>query len=101
MLTMSRVLSFWSTKLRVDWDLAFSHVRGISIEDNGVLFQNKAGMERDRFVYISDPRSKAWFFNKVEQCVKSSSYDVLISLIISSEWLRLTTLTGTSRQTNK
>ena len=69
MLTMSRVLSFWSTKLRLDWDLPFSRVQGINIEDNGILFQDKAGKDRDRFVYISDPKSKAWFFTQIEQCV--------------------------------
>lgn len=72
MLTMSRVLSFWSTKLRLDWDLPFSHVQGISIEDNGILFQHKGGRDRDRFVYIADSGSKAWFFAKLEQWVKSS-----------------------------
>jgi vacuolar protein sorting-associated protein 13A/C len=71
MLTMSRILSFWSTKLRLDWDLPFSHVQGISIEDTGILFQHKAGIDRDRFVYVADPGSKAWFFAKVEQCVLS------------------------------
>ncbi|KAF8509808.1 vacuolar protein sorting-associated protein 13 [Gautieria morchelliformis] len=71
MLTMSRILSFWSTKLRLEWELAFSRVQGISIEDNGILFQEKGGVDRDRFVYISDPGSKAWFFAKVEQVVKT------------------------------
>ena len=73
MLTMSRVLSLWSTKLRLDWNLSFSHVQGISIEDNGILFQHKAGIDRDRFVYVADSGSKAWFFSKVEQWVESLS----------------------------
>jgi len=70
MLTTSRVLSFWSTKLRLDWELPFSQVQGISIEDNGILFQNKAGKERDRFIYIADSSSKTWFFSQIEQVVK-------------------------------
>ncbi|KAF8591826.1 vacuolar protein sorting-associated protein 13 [Ramaria rubella] len=70
MLTMSRVVSFWSTKLRLDWELPFPHVQGINIEDNGILFQNKAGKEYDRFVYISDSGSKVWFFSQIEQVVK-------------------------------
>ncbi|KAF8516153.1 hypothetical protein BU17DRAFT_51124 [Hysterangium stoloniferum] len=70
MLTTSRVLSFWSTKLRLVWELPFSQVQGVIIEDNGILFRNKAGKERDRFIYITDPSSKTWFFSQIEQVVK-------------------------------
>ncbi|KIJ26913.1 hypothetical protein M422DRAFT_55306 [Sphaerobolus stellatus SS14] len=71
MLTMSRVLSFWSTRLRLDWELSFAQVQGINIEDNGILFQHKAGRERDRFIYIADPSAKVWFFSQIEQVVKA------------------------------
>ena len=67
MLTMSRVLSFWSTRLRVDWELPFSQVQGINIEDSGILFQHKAGRDRDRFVYIANASAKVWFFGEIEQ----------------------------------
>ena len=67
MLTMNRILSFWSTKLRLEWELPFAQVQGITIEDNGILFQHKGGREKDRFVYIADPSTKVWFFGQIQQ----------------------------------
>ncbi|GJJ09687.1 hypothetical protein Clacol_003911 [Clathrus columnatus] len=71
MLTMSKVLSLRSNKLRLDWELPFSQIQGINIEDSGILFQSKSGRDRDRFVCIADSSAKVWFFTQIEQVVKT------------------------------
>jgi len=71
LLTTSRVLSFWSRSLRLVWDLPLKTVKGVSLEDTGIRFANKAGREQDRFVFIQDNSSKLWFYNAVASVVKT------------------------------
>ncbi|KAJ7786305.1 vacuolar protein sorting-associated protein 13 [Mycena metata] len=71
LLTSSRVLSFWSKKLKLDWELPFSQVQGVTVEDTGIRFAHKAGREHDKFVFIQDKSSQSWFFSQVATVVKS------------------------------
>ncbi|KAF8898743.1 hypothetical protein BD779DRAFT_1795358 [Infundibulicybe gibba] len=71
LLTASRVLSFWSKKLRLDWELPFTQVQGVTVEDTGIRFAHKAGKENDKFAFISDKASQSWFFEQVASVVKS------------------------------
>lgn len=71
LLTQSRVLSFWSRKLKLDWELPFSQVQGVTVEDTGIRFSHKAGRELDRFAFIPDKASQSWFFNQVASVVKT------------------------------
>ena len=71
LLTTSRVLSFWSNKLRLDWDLPFSLVQGVTIEDTGIRFAHKSGKDHDKFVFIPDKNSQSWFFGQVAMVVKA------------------------------
>ncbi|KAF7306925.1 hypothetical protein MIND_00485000 [Mycena indigotica] len=71
LLTTSRVLSFWSRKLRLDWELPFSQVQGVSVEDTGIRFAHKSGRESDKFVFIQDKSSSSWFFAQVANVVKT------------------------------
>ncbi|KLO14457.1 hypothetical protein SCHPADRAFT_996578 [Schizopora paradoxa] len=70
LLTTNRVLSFSSRKLRLMWDMPFSTVQGVTIENTGIRFVSKAGKEQDRFVYIQSQSSIEWFFNEVANVVK-------------------------------
>jgi vacuolar protein sorting-associated protein 13A/C len=54
LLTASRVLSFWSKKLRLDWDLPFTQVQGVTAEDTGLRFAHKLGRENDKFIFIPE-----------------------------------------------
>jgi len=71
LLTMSRVLSFWSKKLRLDWELPLTQVQGITVEDTGIRFAHKSGREHDKFVFIPDKASQSWFFERVANVVKA------------------------------
>ncbi|KAK7064233.1 hypothetical protein R3P38DRAFT_3417731, partial [Favolaschia claudopus] len=71
LLTSSRVLSFWSRKLRLEWELPFTQVQGVTVEDTGIRFAHKAGREHDKFVFIQDKSSGSWFFSQVATVVKS------------------------------
>jgi vacuolar protein sorting-associated protein 13A/C len=71
LLTSSRVLSFWSKKLKLDWELPFSQVQGVTVEDTGIRFAHKSGREHDKFVFIQDKSSQSWFFSQVATVVKS------------------------------
>lgn len=71
LLTSSRVLSFWSKKLRLDWDLPFAMVQGVTVEDTGIRFAHKAGKDHDRFVFVPDKSSQSWFFGEVANVVKT------------------------------
>lgn len=70
LLTTSRVLSFWSNKLKLDWDLPFTHVAGVTIEDTGIRFTHKAGKEQDKFVFIPDKSSQSWFYDQISSVVR-------------------------------
>lgn len=71
LLTASRVLSFWSKKLQLDWDLPFTQIQGVTVEDTGIRFAHKAGKENDKFAFIPDKGSQSWFFGQVALVVKS------------------------------
>jgi vacuolar protein sorting-associated protein 13A/C len=71
LLTTERVISFWSNKLRVEWQIPFTHIQGVTVEDTGVRFAHKGGKEHDRFVCIPNKSSQAWFFAQVASVVKS------------------------------
>lgn len=71
LLTASRVLSFWSKKLRLDWELPFTLVQGVTVEDTGIRFAHKAGKELDKFALIPDKTSQSWFFEQVALVVKN------------------------------
>lgn len=71
LITASRVLSFWSKKLRLEWELPFAQLQGVTVEDTGIRFAHKAGKENDKFVFIPDRASQSWFFNQVASVVKS------------------------------
>jgi len=71
LLTASRVLSFWSKKLRLDWDLPFTQVQGVTVEDTGIRFGHKNGRDQDQFALIPDKASQSWFFGQVASVVKA------------------------------
>jgi len=71
LLTLSRILSFWSKSLRLDWELPFAVVQGVTVEDTGIRFAHKAGKEHDKFVFIPDKSSQSWFFSRVGSVVKT------------------------------
>lgn len=71
LLTSTRVLSFWSKKLRLDWDLPLAMVQGIAVEDTGIRFTHKSGKDHDKFVFIPDKTSQAWFFGQIASVVKA------------------------------
>lgn len=71
LLTASGVLSFWSNQLRTDWELPFTLVQGVTVEDTGLRFAHKAGKEHDKFIYIPDKNSQTWFFSQIASVVKA------------------------------
>jgi vacuolar protein sorting-associated protein 13A/C len=71
LLTASRILSFWSRTLRLDWELPFTQIQGVTVEDTGIRFGHKAGRENDKFAFIPDKSSQSWFFGQVASVVKS------------------------------
>ncbi|KAH7345058.1 hypothetical protein B0J17DRAFT_763771 [Rhizoctonia solani] len=73
MLTTSRVMVFSVNKLRLEWELPFSYLQGVTIEDTGIRFTSKSGHEHDRFVAIPKSSPKKWFFHEIEKVVKNYS----------------------------
>ncbi|KAI0068196.1 hypothetical protein BV25DRAFT_1793389 [Artomyces pyxidatus] len=71
LLTATRVLSFWTKTLRLEWELPFTVIQGVTIEDKGIRFANKAGKEHDKFVLIPDKSSQSWFFGQIASVVKT------------------------------
>jgi vacuolar protein sorting-associated protein 13A/C len=64
------VLSFYSKRLRLDWELPFNQIQGVTAEDNGIRFAHRLGRENDKFTIIPDKASQTWFFNQVAAVVK-------------------------------
>ncbi|KAH9944371.1 vacuolar protein sorting-associated protein 13 [Epithele typhae] len=71
LLTTTKIISFWSNKLKLEWELPFTQVQGVTIEDAGIKFAHKAGRQNDRFVHIPDKPSQTWFFGQVASVVKA------------------------------
>lgn len=71
LLTSTRILSFWSKKLRLDWNVPLAMVQGIAVEDTGIRFTHKSGKDNDKFVFIPDKTSQAWFFSQIAAVVKA------------------------------
>lgn len=71
LLTTTKVLSFWSNRLRLEWELPFTQVQGVTIEDTGIKFAHKAGKQHDKFIHIPDKSSQGWFFQQVASVVKA------------------------------
>ena len=71
LLTTTKVLSFWSNKLKLEWELPFTSVQGVTVEDTGIRFSHKAGKDHDKFVHIPDKSSQSWFFSQVATVVKA------------------------------
>jgi len=70
LLTTSHIISFFSVKLRLDWSLKLSQLGGATSEDTGITFSDRAGPSYNRFMYIQDQETRAWFFGQVEKVVK-------------------------------
>jgi len=70
LLTTTRVLAFWSTKLRLKWDLPYTHIERVSVSDGGIFFADKAGSQYGQDVPIPDSSSRQWFFHEVEKVIK-------------------------------
>lgn len=64
------------TKLRVEWDMPFNRLQGVTVEDTGIRFSNKGGREYDHFVLVPK-ESKMWFFKEIEKYVVLSLIKVL------------------------
>ncbi|KAG2023495.1 hypothetical protein CC2G_001143 [Coprinopsis cinerea AmutBmut pab1-1] len=71
LLTQSKVLSFYSRKLRLDWELPFNQIQGVTAEDNGIRFAHRLGRAHDKFALIPDKAAQTWFFNQVAAVVRS------------------------------
>jgi vacuolar protein sorting-associated protein 13A/C len=71
LLTESRILCFWSNKLRLEWVLPLTQVKGVTVEDTGIRFAHRSGSQHDKFVLIADKSSQLWFFSQVAAVVKS------------------------------
>lgn len=65
------MLSFWSKRLRLEWDLPLTIVQGVTTEDTGIRFSLKSGKDHDRFVLIPDKNAQVWFFAQIASVVKA------------------------------
>ena len=70
LVTDNRVLSFWSRRLRMAWDLPFSTLRAVSKESAGVLFRVKG---QDRFVVIEDETTRNNFYVTLSSVINAYS----------------------------
>lgn len=67
LLTTSHIISFYSVKLRLDWSLKLSQLAGVTAEDTGIVFSDRAGSDYNRFIYIPEKETRVWFFGQIEK----------------------------------
>ena len=67
LLTTSQIISFYSVKLRLDWSLKLSQLAGVTAEDTGIVFSDRAGSDYNRFIYIPEKETRVWFFGQIEK----------------------------------
>ncbi|KAH7104413.1 vacuolar protein sorting-associated protein vps13 [Auriculariales sp. MPI-PUGE-AT-0066] len=70
LLTTTRVLSFSSRRLRLNWDLPFANVTAVNIENAGITFKDRNGPGADKFLPIAEASAKDWFFEQIARVVK-------------------------------
>lgn len=71
LLTTMRVLSFRPKRLQLIWELPFTEVQNVTVENTGIRFAHKSGKERDRYIYVPDKECQSWFFGEIALVVKS------------------------------
>jgi len=71
LLTNTRILSFWTKRLRLEWELPFISLQAVTVEDRGIRFAHRDGRAHDKFAMISDKTSQSWFFRQVAGVIKS------------------------------
>ena len=71
LLTTNKVLSVAAKRLRLDWELPFNQIQGVTAEDNGIRFAHRLGRAHDKFAVIPDKASQTWFFNQVATVVRA------------------------------
>lgn len=67
MLTSGHVLGFYTTKLRLKWELPLGQIQKVSSSETGIVFADKTGKEYDQFVQITDKDSRDWFFKEIDK----------------------------------
>jgi len=67
LLTTSHIISFYSVKLRLDWSLKLSQLAGVTAEDTGIVFSDRAGSSYSRFIYTPEKETRIWFFGQIEK----------------------------------
>ncbi|KAG8928477.1 hypothetical protein FRC01_005870 [Tulasnella sp. 417] len=67
MLTSGHVLGFYSTKLRLKFEIPLSLIKKVSTSETGIIFANSAGTEYDQFVLIPEKASRDWFFKEIDK----------------------------------
>ncbi|KAI0033184.1 hypothetical protein K488DRAFT_78064 [Vararia minispora EC-137] len=70
LLTMTRVLAFWTKRLRFEWDLPFTLINGVTMEDRGIRFAHRNGRQLDKFALVPDKASQQWFFQEIASVVR-------------------------------
>ena len=70
LLTDSRLLSFRSRKLRLEWDLPLRAIHHVTVQDDGIKFYTKSEHETEHFVHISEEATLTWFFDEISSIVK-------------------------------
>jgi vacuolar protein sorting-associated protein 13A/C len=76
-LTSLRVLSIWSKRMKLQWDLAFTYVQAVTAEDKGIRLAHKNGKANDKFLFIPDKKSQSWFFEQIAAVVKACRSTIL------------------------
>lgn len=71
LLTTMRVLSFRPKRLQLIWELPFTEVQNVTVENTGIRFAHKSGKEHDRYIYVPDKECQSWFFGEIALVVKS------------------------------
>jgi vacuolar protein sorting-associated protein 13A/C len=71
LLTTMRVLSFRPKRLQLIWELPFTEVQNVTVENAGIRFTHKSGKERDKYIHVPDKESQSWLFGEVASVVKS------------------------------
>lgn len=69
LLTDSRIITFSTRDLRVQWDMPLTSVAGVQGEHEGIRFNSKLGKDYDKLLGIQDTGSREWFFNQVKDVV--------------------------------
>lgn len=67
MLTNKRMVGFYATRLRLEWDMPWEHFLRAEHRPEGLLFRDNSSTDYDRPLRIPEESTRKWFAEEIDK----------------------------------